>query len=80
MFTLSLCFSEVNVPALNDLNQTDGFTDVTNLDPKQLEEEKNRLLAEAASALQEENTRAEKILEVARRLAVLRGEDPEEGV
>lgn len=69
---------EVNVPALNDLNQTDGFTDVTNLDPKQLEEEKNRLLAEAASALQEENTRAEKILEVARRLAVLRGEDPEE--
>ncbi|XP_066494433.1 abscission/NoCut checkpoint regulator [Tiliqua scincoides] len=68
---------EVNAPALNDLNQTDGVTGIANLDPKQLEEEKNRLLVEAAAALQEENTRQEKILEVARRLAVLRGEDPE---
>uniref|UniRef100_A0A8C7EA79 Zinc finger FYVE-type containing 19 n=1 Tax=Nothoprocta perdicaria TaxID=30464 RepID=A0A8C7EA79_NOTPE len=42
-----------------------------------LEEEKNKLLAEAASELREENTRQEKILQVAKRLAALRGQDPE---
>ncbi|KAJ6633039.1 hypothetical protein lerEdw1_014567 [Lerista edwardsae] len=70
---------EVNTPALNDLNRTDGVTSIANLDPKQLEEEKNRLLTEAAVELREENTRQEKILEVAKRLAVLRGQDPEKG-
>uniref|UniRef100_A0A8D1VRD2 Abscission/NoCut checkpoint regulator n=1 Tax=Sus scrofa TaxID=9823 RepID=A0A8D1VRD2_PIG len=42
-----------------------------------LEEEKSRLLAEAAVELREENTRQERILALAKRLAVLRGEDPD---
>lgn len=44
-----------------------------------MEEEKSRLLAEAAVELQEENTRQEKILALAKRLAVLRGQDPDRG-
>lgn len=44
-----------------------------------MEEEKNKLLAEAAAELREDNTRQEKILQVARRLAALKGEDPEKG-
>ncbi|XP_044291563.1 abscission/NoCut checkpoint regulator [Varanus komodoensis] len=68
---------EVRTQTLNDLNRTDNFAGVMDLDPKQLEEEKNRLLAEAAAELREENTRQEKILEVAKRLAVLRGQDPD---
>lgn len=44
-----------------------------------LEDEKSRLLAEAAVELQEENTRQERILAVAKRLAVLQGRDPEKG-
>ncbi|XP_076983598.1 abscission/NoCut checkpoint regulator isoform X2 [Tamandua tetradactyla] len=42
-----------------------------------LEEEKSRLLAEAAVELREENTREERILALAKRLAVLRGLDPD---
>lgn len=41
-----------------------------------LEEEKSRLLAEAAVELREENTRQERILALAKRLAVLQGQDP----
>lgn len=77
--TPALYISEISTQTLNDLNQTDGIGSVSELDPKQLEEEKNRLLAEAASELREENTRQEKILEVAKRLAVLKGQDPEKG-
>ncbi|XP_028940008.1 abscission/NoCut checkpoint regulator, partial [Antrostomus carolinensis] len=68
----------VSGQSLNDLNREseDGVCPA-NLDPKQLEEEKNKLLAEAAAELREENTRQEKILQVAKRLAALRGEDPE---
>ncbi|NXS94172.1 ANCHR regulator, partial [Jacana jacana] len=63
---------------LNDLNrESEDYVCPANLDPKQLEEEKNKLLAEAAAELREENTRQEKILQVAKRLAALRGEDPE---
>ncbi|KAJ7344839.1 hypothetical protein JRQ81_000789 [Phrynocephalus forsythii] len=68
---------EVRMQSLNDLNRADSTEGVMDLDPKQLEEEKNRLLAEAASVLREENTRDEKILAVAKRLAALRGQDPE---
>lgn len=64
---------------MNDLNRTDGITSIGDLDSKQLEEEKNRLLTEAAAELREENTRQEKILEVAKRLAILKGQDPEQG-
>ncbi|XP_034850701.1 abscission/NoCut checkpoint regulator isoform X2 [Mirounga leonina] len=42
-----------------------------------LEEEKSRLLAEAAIELREENTRQERILVLAKRLAVLQGQDPD---
>lgn len=42
-------------------------------------EEKSRLLDEAAVKLQEENTRQEKILALAKRLAILRGQDPDRG-
>ncbi|XP_048342224.1 abscission/NoCut checkpoint regulator isoform X2 [Sphaerodactylus townsendi] len=70
--------SEINTQSLNDLNRTDRIISIADLDPKQLEEEKNRLLTEAAAELREENTRQEKILEVAKRLAVLRGQDPEQ--
>lgn len=63
---------------LNDLNrESEDYACHASLDPKQLEEEKNKLLAEAAAELRDENTRQEKILEVAKRLAVLRGQDPE---
>uniref|UniRef100_A0A8C3QPX5 Zinc finger FYVE-type containing 19 n=1 Tax=Cyanoderma ruficeps TaxID=181631 RepID=A0A8C3QPX5_9PASS len=63
---------------LNDLNrESEDCICPANLDPKQLEEEKNKLLAEAAAELREENTRQEKILQVAKRLAALKGEDPE---
>ncbi|NWI94217.1 ANCHR regulator, partial [Pitta sordida] len=64
--------------SLNDLNREgEDCVWLANLDTKQLEEEKNRLLAEAAAELREENTRQEKILQVAKRLAALKGEDPE---
>ncbi|NWY95954.1 ANCHR regulator, partial [Loxia curvirostra] len=64
--------------SLNDLNRaSEDCVCPTNLDPKQLEEEKNKLLAEAAAELREENTRQEKVLQVAKRLAALKGEDPE---
>ncbi|NXR03868.1 ANCHR regulator, partial [Sagittarius serpentarius] len=68
----------VSSQSLNDLNrESEDYVCPANLDPKQLEEEKNKLLAEAAAELREENTRQEKILQVAKRLAALRGEDPE---
>ncbi|NWS44701.1 ANCHR regulator, partial [Probosciger aterrimus] len=68
----------VSSQSLNDLNRESGdCVCLANLDPKQLEEEKNKLLAEAAVELREENTRQEKILQVAKRLAALKGEDPE---
>ncbi|XP_071600845.1 abscission/NoCut checkpoint regulator [Heliangelus exortis] len=63
---------------LNDLNrESEDCICPADLDAKQLEEEKNKLLAEAAAELREENTRKEKILQIAKRLAALRGEDPE---
>lgn len=44
-----------------------------------LEEKKSKLLAEAAVELQEENSRQERILALAKRLAVLQGQDPNRG-
>ncbi|KAG8126175.1 putative Zinc finger FYVE domain-containing protein [Naja naja] len=68
---------EVRTQNWNDLNQTDGTAGISDLSLRQLEEEKTKLLAQAAAELREENTREEKILEVAKRLAVLKGKDPE---
>ncbi|XP_047594578.1 abscission/NoCut checkpoint regulator isoform X4 [Lutra lutra] len=64
----------------NDLNQRGPGGQSTNSKGEttwSLEEAKSRLLAEAAVELREENTRQERILALAKRLAVLRGEDPD---
>ncbi|XP_075386833.1 abscission/NoCut checkpoint regulator isoform X2 [Tenrec ecaudatus] len=64
----------------NDLNQGGSgarSTDPRGQAPRSLEEEKSRLLAEAAVELREENTRQERILALAKRLAMLRGLDPD---
>lgn len=66
----------------NDLNQRGPGGQSANSKGQttwSLEEEKSRLLAEAAVELREENTRQERILALAKRLAVLRGEDPDKG-
>lgn len=69
-------------PLQNDLNKGGTRKEHTN-SPGQasssLEEEKSRLLAEAAVELREENTRQERILALAKRLAVLQGQDPSRG-
>ncbi|XP_049469336.1 abscission/NoCut checkpoint regulator [Panthera uncia] len=66
-------------PIQNDLNQGGPGGQSTNSKEQatwSLEEEKSRLLAEAAVELREENTRQERILALAKRLAMLRGQDP----
>ncbi|XP_043840915.1 abscission/NoCut checkpoint regulator isoform X3 [Dromiciops gliroides] len=77
------CDQETPAPGVslqNDLNRDSprgwniGPAEVAR---QQLEGEKGRLLAEAAAELREENTRQDRILAVAKRLAVLRGLDPE---
>ncbi|XP_074145401.1 abscission/NoCut checkpoint regulator isoform X2 [Sminthopsis crassicaudata] len=77
------CDGETPAPGVslqNDLNRDSPRG--SNIGPaelahQQLEGEKGRLLAEAAAELREENTRQERILALAKRLAVLRGLDPE---
>ncbi|XP_024423433.1 abscission/NoCut checkpoint regulator isoform X1 [Desmodus rotundus] len=64
----------------NDLNQLGPggqSTDSKGQATCSLGGEKSRLLAEAADKLQEEDRRQERILALARRLAVLRGQDPD---
>ncbi|XP_058397233.1 abscission/NoCut checkpoint regulator [Diceros bicornis minor] len=64
----------------NDLNQGGPGDQSTNSKRQttwSLEEEKSRLLAEAAVELRQENTRQERILALAKRLAVLQGQDPD---
>ncbi|CAO2579333.1 Abscission/NoCut checkpoint regulator, partial [Lemmus lemmus] len=66
-------------PLQNDLNKGGTRKEHTNSQGQassSLEEEKSRLLAEAAVELREENTRQERILALAQRLAVLQGQDP----
>ncbi|XP_015206354.1 abscission/NoCut checkpoint regulator isoform X2 [Lepisosteus oculatus] len=65
---------------LNNLNKADSTLD-ENLDDlrqdaKQLESEKSRLLAEAMEELKQENLGREQVLQMARRLALLKGQDP----
>ncbi|XP_064421295.1 abscission/NoCut checkpoint regulator [Latimeria chalumnae] len=69
---------------LNDLNR--GGVDWQNLNRdddeldgslRRLEEEKGKLLAEAMVDLKQDNVRQEQILQVAKRLAVLKGQDPD---
>nr|XP_048315854.1 abscission/NoCut checkpoint regulator isoform X1 [Myodes glareolus] len=66
-------------PLQNDLNKGGTRKEHTNSlgqASSSLEEEKSKLLAEAAVELREENTRQERILALAKRLAVLQGQDP----
>ncbi|XP_052039223.1 abscission/NoCut checkpoint regulator isoform X2 [Apodemus sylvaticus] len=63
----------------NDLNKGATWNQHTNSQgraSRSLEEEKSKLLTEAAVELQEENTRQERILALAKRLAALQGQDP----
>ncbi|KAM4012994.1 abscission/NoCut checkpoint regulator isoform 2-T2 [Anomaloglossus baeobatrachus] len=68
-------------PSINDLSTADhrdnGTSFHTELDAAQLEKEKDKILSEAATELKDENTRQEKMLEIAKRLAVLQGRDPD---
>ncbi|XP_059117140.1 abscission/NoCut checkpoint regulator [Peromyscus eremicus] len=64
----------------NDLNKggpRNQHTDSQGQASPSLEKEKSRLLAEAAVELREENTRQERFLALAKRLAVLQGQDPD---
>ncbi|KAB5562461.1 hypothetical protein PHYPO_G00018020 [Pangasianodon hypophthalmus] len=74
--------SEHPVTSLNDLNKEAGGTLDENLDDeqlslKQIEEEKSRLLAEAMEELKREENCQTQLLQVAKRLAVLQGRDPD---
>lgn len=72
---------DFSVPPVNNLNkvdQVDSQNDINHeLDAEYLEQEKDRILREAAAELQDENTRQEKMLEIAKRLAALQGKDPD---
>lgn len=63
----------------NDLNQAGPGDQSANSKGQTTSslEEKSRLLAEVAVTLQEENTTQEKILALTKRLAILRGQDPD---
>ncbi|XP_030638210.1 abscission/NoCut checkpoint regulator [Chanos chanos] len=67
---------------LNDLNKEQGGVLDENLDGKplslkELEAEKNRLLAEAREELQKDYHDKEQVLQMAKRLAVLKDQDPD---
>lgn len=73
------CQPRASASLQNDLNKGAARSQRTNSQgqaSQSLEEEKYKLLAEAAVELQEENTRQERILALAKRLAVLKGQDP----
>ncbi|XP_068109482.1 abscission/NoCut checkpoint regulator [Hyperolius riggenbachi] len=72
---------DFSVQPINNLNITDGVDSQISfngeLDAEQLEREKEKILREAAAELQEENTRQDKILDIAKRLAIVQGKDPD---
>lgn len=69
---------------MNDLNKGEGATWDENLEENQqtvkhLEADKDRLLEEAMQELRKEQHSQEQILHMAKRLAELKGQDPEKG-
>lgn len=69
---------EFHSQPINDLSKVESWKGLyTELDAAQLEKEKDKILSEAASELQDENTRQEKMLEIGKRLAALQGRDPD---
>lgn len=74
--------SSVDVECMNDLNKVEVRTLEDNLeenneDPKQLEAEKTRVLEEAMLELKKEKHTQDEILKMAKRLAQLKGQDPD---
>ncbi|CAJ0948483.1 unnamed protein product [Ranitomeya imitator] len=67
--------------SVNDLSKTNHVDNWMSFNTKlyaaHLEREKDKILREAATELQDENTRQEKMLEIAKRLAALQGRDPD---
>lgn len=69
---------------MNDLNKGEAGTSTENLEGnedavKQLEAEKSRLLEEAMEELRREQHSQDQILDMAKRLAQLKGQDPDKG-
>lgn len=69
---------------MNDLNKGEGGTLDENLEEnqdavKQLEAEKARVLEEAMEELRKEHHSQDQILHMAKRLAELKGQDPDKG-
>lgn len=69
---------------MNDLNKGEGATWDENLEEnrqtvKHLEADKDHLLEEAMQELRQEQHSQEQVLHMAKRLAQLKGQDPEKG-
>lgn len=69
---------------MNDLNKGEGAASDENLEDNQggirkLEAEKDRLLEEAMKELRKEHHSQDQILHMAKRLAQLKGQDPDKG-
>lgn len=74
--------SDVDTDCMNDLNKVEAQTLEDNLeenneDSKQLEAEKTRVLEEAMLELKKEKHTQDEILKMAKRLAALKGQDPD---
>lgn len=88
---LNLFSNHVSIPGvdgpMNDLNKQEGDRLEENLDngsglqdaARQLEDKKNRLLADAMEDLRRDRCSQEQVLQMAKRLAQLKGQDPDMG-